>query len=381
MWSIKFLTGPQAGKEFLLNEGLVVLGREKSCEIPVPSNGVSKKHARMFIKKEGLHIEDLSSSNGTFFNGKQIQKQELKNGDRVALFDIIFEVKKKPFLTGYQNPLYPPPQTDSFSSETKEQTTLKSTDSFFENIKKALQNYLEKVVLPGVYKLAEWIKFRWVIGFFVIGFILLVTLFSSIPLMSILNSSIDEESKRNALTIATNLSQFNTIHVKKGSLHNINVDYALRRPGVERAYIISATDGRILAPANRAHSYPKLPSIHKARKTNKQTVKNISSSLVLAADPIRFYNPETGEHIPKAYSIVVYKKNPEFNGGKQKGLCSSGPQFFNCLYCRVHFIFLLDQIYRISHKENEPAIGTGFKRGGPSTHFNKIPILSFKRAL
>ena len=101
MWSIKFLSGPKAGKEILLQQGLVVLGREESCPISLPSKGISKKHAQILVKNEGVFIEDLNSSNGTFIKGKQIQSQKLKEGDRVALYDIVFELKKKPDIQSF----------------------------------------------------------------------------------------------------------------------------------------------------------------------------------------------------------------------------------------------------------------------------------------
>ena len=67
MWSLKFLSGPKAGQEILLQEGLFVLGREESCEIPILSSGISKKHAQISLKGDKLILEDLNSSNGDFF--------------------------------------------------------------------------------------------------------------------------------------------------------------------------------------------------------------------------------------------------------------------------------------------------------------------------
>ena len=37
MWSIKFLSGPKAGKEIVLQPGLLLLGREASCQIQILS--------------------------------------------------------------------------------------------------------------------------------------------------------------------------------------------------------------------------------------------------------------------------------------------------------------------------------------------------------
>ena len=312
MWSIKFLSGPKAGKEILLQPGLIVLGREDSCQISILSRGISKKHAQILVKETGLIIEDLNSQNGTFIKGKQIKSKELKEGDRVALYDVIFEVKKKQPLQAF--PMYglsypqtlPDPSLLNQNAESGEQKHFINTqDSFIKNIQKLVKTYIDNVVLPGVYKLAEWIEFKVVVASFVIGFIVLVTVFSSFPLISILKSSMEQESRNNAENIAITLAMANRNHLKKGLQTAVSVDYALSRQGVEKAFIISAVDGRILAPAEVAHTYPKSSLIHKARKRDQKTVEKINSSIA-AIVPIRFYNPETGENTPRAYSVVIY---------------------------------------------------------------------------
>ena len=315
MWSLKFLSGPKAGKEILLQPGLLIIGRGDSCQIQIPSEGISKKHAQIYIKNDSVFVEDLGSSNGTFMKGKKIFKQKLTAGDRIALYNVVFEIRKRQDLSYFpaQGMIYNQGLAPNLANQKPEelegkQPLLDTKQSLYENIKRVVQAYVENVIMPGVYKLAEWIEFRWVVGFFVIGFIVFVTAFSSIPLLSILKSSVEEESRNNAENIASTLSLINRKPLQKGLQTAVNVDYALRRQGVKKAFIISALDGRILAPSELAHSYPKNPEIHKARKENKKTVKQLSSSSILAVDPISFYSVETGENYPKAYSVVIYDK-------------------------------------------------------------------------
>lgn len=350
MWSIKFLSGPKAGKEIFLQQGLVVLGREKSCQISISSNGISKKHAQIFVKEAGLVIEDLNSRNGTFIKGKQIQSQELQSGDRVALYDIVFEVKKKdslPFLMyGMPYPQnFPDPSLldQNFESGTQK-NSIDVKGSLIENIKKVIKSYIDNVILPGVYKLAEWLEFKFVIGFFVIGFIVVVVAFSSFPLVSILKSGVEQESRNHAESIAITLAEQNKNLLKKGLQTATTVDYALRRPGVKKAFIISAVDGRILAPAKLAHTYPKNSLIHKARKLNKNTVEKMDSSSVAAIVPISFYNPEMGESTPRAYSVVVYDRNSLTVGTKKIASLIIQVLFFTCLIGFILFFFLVSLI-------------------------------------
>lgn len=325
MWSIKFLSGPKAGKEIHLPPGLLILGRDKSCQILMPFSGVSKKHAQILVKEDSVVIEDMNSSNGTFIDGKQIKKQALKAGDRVALHNVVFELRKKSSpqifpVYGLPHHAQNFPSADVFNqnAEINEQKNFINTkDSFLKNAKKLMKTYIDDVVLPGVYKLAEWIEFKVVVAGFVIGFVVLVTVLSSFPLISILKSSVEKESRNNAENIAITLATANRSHLKKNLKAAVNVDYALRRPGVEKAFIISAIDGRVLAPAEAAHTYPKYSVIHKARKRDQKTIEKIDSSSIAAIVPISFYNPETGSNTPRAYSVVIYSMDSLAVGTKK----------------------------------------------------------------
>lgn len=307
MWSIKFLSGPLEGQNVILQNGLIILGRDKSCEITIASSNISKKHAQIVVKDSSITIEDLNSTNGIFYKGKKIFRQDLKKGDLISIHDIIFEVKetKKASL----HPYFQNTQDQSFTKKEEEENPEQKTpkkDLDFENMQKGLKGYLHNVILPGVYKLAEWLEFKWVITSFVILFIALVVTFSSIPLIQILKSSIEQEGKNHAESIALTLAQLNRKGIQKGSTVSLSVSYAQKRPGVKKAYIVHATDGRILAPAALAQTYPKDSFIHKARKQDTRSVKKLNSSTIASAIPINFYNPETGENAPAAYAIVYY---------------------------------------------------------------------------
>ena len=306
MWAIKFLSGPCAGKEFILQNGLVVLGRAESCEVQIKSSSVSKKHAQIIVKDSGLSIEDLNSSNGIFYKGKKIKSQKLKQGDRIAIHDIIFEVKKK--TQPVMHPYFQQTQQNYESQEyaSNETSNLKNKKELdFQNIQKGMKGYIHNVILPGIYKLAEIIEFKWLVAIFMVVFVTVVITFSSVPLVQILKSSVEQEGKNHAESIAVTLSKLNRKSLQTGLNAGLTVDYAQRRPGVKKAYIINAVDGRILAPSELAQTYPKDSFIHKARKNDRTTIQKIGKTIA-AAVPIEFYNPETGENTPVAYSIVMY---------------------------------------------------------------------------
>ncbi|WP_437188497.1 SpoIIE family protein phosphatase [Planctomicrobium sp. SH668] len=73
-----------------LSETDVIIGRLPECEVQLPSNLVSRKHARVFKDGERYCIEDLGSGNGTFVNGQKIQEvRPLKPNDRMKFGPIL----------------------------------------------------------------------------------------------------------------------------------------------------------------------------------------------------------------------------------------------------------------------------------------------------
>jgi pSer/pThr/pTyr-binding forkhead associated (FHA) protein len=70
--------------------GPVVIGRAAECDISVPADEISRRHALVKPTPEGLAVEDLGSSNGTFINGKRVQQGFLNPGDELRLDAVRF---------------------------------------------------------------------------------------------------------------------------------------------------------------------------------------------------------------------------------------------------------------------------------------------------
>ncbi len=63
------------------------IGRSSNCawRVPAEDKDVSSHHARISHKGGSVFIEDLDSSNGTYYRGKKIKKLKLKPGMRVSV--------------------------------------------------------------------------------------------------------------------------------------------------------------------------------------------------------------------------------------------------------------------------------------------------------
>lgn len=328
MWALRILNGPEQGSFFPLNPGPNTIGRSANCTIQLKALGISKKHAEINVQEEDIVLTDTNSSNGTYVNGIKIKQQTVEIGDQISFHDVVSDItleKQAQHLPMYNQPVqngsaqsfsnpafYPPPNKQPSSSK---------------KIAEWWDSYLNKVILPGIYKLPEWIELKWVMGSFAIGFILLVTLLSTIPLTRILKSSVEKESMNHAQSIAEALAVENKPALIEGLNTAVSVQYALLRPGVKEALIVHSATGRIIAPTEKFQTYPDNPFIHRARKLGKATVEKINSSTVAAMVPIQYFNPDTSSQDIMAYSAVFFNL-ASLATGKEKTISLIVQSFF-----------------------------------------------------
>lgn len=314
MWILRFLTGPTAGQTVALKKASTLIGRGPNCDVRIPSPSISKEHTRIELFEDKVIVSDAGSRNGTYLNGVQIRTAKAVSGDRIAIHDIIAEIHLVPenWAPMPQMPRNFHPQVSGntainyqYESQMEPPPPAPRTSKLPEVIARS-QEFLDKEILPGVLKLPEMFDFAYVLGGFMLLFIVLVTSLSTIPLIRILKVSIEEESQRHALTIATTLASANKPAIIAGTDSAVSVDIATSRPGVKKALVISNLDGNIIAPATLAGTYPQLDYVHEGRKLGKESVKQIDDDTIIAMVPISIYSPEKGEVSVSAYAVVYF---------------------------------------------------------------------------
>lgn len=83
----------KARKDFTIIQPVTIIGRSSDCDIHVNDSRVSRKHCKLVLSNGTLKVVDLSSTHGTYINGRRIQEAELTNGDRLSIGRIYFKVK------------------------------------------------------------------------------------------------------------------------------------------------------------------------------------------------------------------------------------------------------------------------------------------------
>jgi pSer/pThr/pTyr-binding forkhead associated (FHA) protein len=77
----------EQGREWTLDSAPLTLGRAPQNDVELPSDDyASARHARLEPRGDGVWVEDIGSTNGTFLNGiKLTRARKLKPGDVVRV--------------------------------------------------------------------------------------------------------------------------------------------------------------------------------------------------------------------------------------------------------------------------------------------------------
>ena len=78
----------------LLPGSIKTVGRAPRADFVVDAPLVSRLHCRLTLQDDGVLVEDLDSTNGTFVNGSRVQKGLLASGDVLRVGRMEFAVRK-----------------------------------------------------------------------------------------------------------------------------------------------------------------------------------------------------------------------------------------------------------------------------------------------
>ena len=94
MWIIQ-TTEQDDPLTFRLSPGAIkTIGRTTGADFLVDRALVSRLHCRLTAGDDDLEVVDLSSTNGTFVNGKRVKRANVASGDRLRVGRVELTVEK-----------------------------------------------------------------------------------------------------------------------------------------------------------------------------------------------------------------------------------------------------------------------------------------------
>ncbi len=86
-------------REYPLKDGTTTLGRIGTNDIRLLDEMVSGHHAKIISFQNNYFLEDISSTNGSFVNGRRVRKCVLKNGDKISFgpYKLMFQLDAEEF--------------------------------------------------------------------------------------------------------------------------------------------------------------------------------------------------------------------------------------------------------------------------------------------
>jgi pSer/pThr/pTyr-binding forkhead associated (FHA) protein len=71
-----------------------IIGRAEDCQLQIPSRFVSRHHCELIVDERDhlVRVRDLGSQNGTYVNEAPVDECELKDGDKLRVACVPFEV-------------------------------------------------------------------------------------------------------------------------------------------------------------------------------------------------------------------------------------------------------------------------------------------------
>jgi hypothetical protein len=300
--------GTKRGQEVVLNEGENVFGRSMECDHVLDVEGISKKHMKITVNGENCFLEDLGSSNGTFLNGKLIQKKSLSDKDKVAVPNIIYQlvyVKEKKKIV-----------KKKVASTEESDVELGMKDAIPKDLLgKIKYNFKHKLmrVLYGFNEQYEWNVLLAILLFiFVCGNIYLTIG----PVLSTSEEMIYNEIKARGKQYANEVARTNAIHLKNGELQRIDTLFMdkLQSEGVE-SYELFDMDGRIIRPASKIDTYIQdvfsVKAKNKFQNTGRYTFsfidKDAGNGTVGIAKTLMVHNINTGQNEPVGIIAIKFK--------------------------------------------------------------------------
>jgi PAS domain-containing protein len=307
MFKLVAVGGKLRGKEFVLNEGENILGRSAECDHTISIDGISKKHLRVTVNDETLFAEDLGSSNGTLVNGKVIKKITLKDGDKVALPNVIFQVvyvlEKKVIVKRRVSQ----EEDDSFDELGDSKSPPPSIAG------KAIWFFKYKI-MPVVYGFNERYEWSALVGILLFVFIAVNITLTIIPVLTSSKKLLIKEIALRGKQYAAEVDHLNSGYLRDKNLDLIRTDF-LEGEDTEgvQSYKLFDIDGRVYRPlanlntiVNDPFSVDALKFYKNESNQDREVIQSLGGNQIGIARAIKAHDKQLGREVVVAIITIIF---------------------------------------------------------------------------
>ena len=244
MFKIVAVGGKLRGKEFILNEGENIIGRLPECDVVLSEEGISKKHLKITVNGNTAFAEDLGSSNGTIINGKIIKRMTVKDGDKVALpsliFQIVYVLEKKTIVKR---------KVSKGAEDVDSYDELSQVESMPTSLIAKPIWFFKHKLMPVIYSFNEQYEWSALVGILLFIFIAINISLTIVPVLSDSRRLLLKEVGYRAKQYAAEVDRLNNVFLRDKNLDQVYTGFLEGEDaeGVE-SYKLFDVEGRIYRP-------------------------------------------------------------------------------------------------------------------------------------
>ncbi|MGB0454417.1 MAG: FHA domain-containing protein [Bacteriovoracaceae bacterium] len=304
MYKLVAVAGKIRGQEFELQNGENVLGRDGGADIQIPIQGVSKKHFSITVTDDVAYIKDLGSSNGTFVNGKSTKRATVKNGDKIALPDVILQVvhvKEKKIVVKKR-----------VKKEDDGPEDFLTPSAPPSNLGQRVLHLFKYKFMPIIHGINEEYEWRALIGIFITVFVIINVTLTILPILSDSKTLLLNEVARRGSQYADEISRTNYRALEQGKLDQVNTAFLENDESVD-SYELFDLEGRIVSPISKRNEYINDPFSAEILNWAKGVTKKDSRKKLLEGGriigigkKILAFNAKTGSTEPVGLIVIKF---------------------------------------------------------------------------
>lgn len=292
MYKLVAVGGKLRGTEYLLNEGENVIGRGHEVDHVVSIDGVSKKHMRITVNGETAFVEDLGSSNGTFVNGKLTRKVTVKDGDKITLPNVIFQlvyVEEKTIIV-----------KKKVGKTSDADVDLDMTETMPASLGGKMIYFFKTKIMPVIYNFNEQYEWAALVGILLFLFIGVNVSLIIFPVLRESKRLLVREIAMRGKQYADEVARTNSVPLSRRNIDKVDTNFLESAEGVQ-SYELFDFDGRIVRPIGKLSTYVKDPLSVEAlnyykdsRNLNSTYVQSMAQGVIGIGRAIKAYDVTTG---------------------------------------------------------------------------------------